>query len=276
MKLVLEGEPAELLQRGPDVLRTLAERIAREGSIEAQAVLELLHKAEEARPAGLKQRALRELKEELDQRYRRTMDRMVSEIAQTLEQRLAKSEASLQKSDEEIWIGTPVPAWLHERFPRPEDRGGGDTSPPHLTLLYVGSVPAALKPQVVEIVAAVAEMTPQFELRMSTGVDWFKNQHGKHIAHKTVDPESARRLADIHGSLRRLIEAAGVEVQHAGSTFTPHITLAYCDREHYEGPVPDGKWLVDRFDLHGASWLEQSFLLPTPPPWPKYQAESVF
>jgi 2'-5' RNA ligase len=139
----------------------------------------------------------------------------------------------------------PVPEELASLWPK--NRGGGDTTPPHFTLLFIGEYDQKKKPELLKLVGGIARETPPFRIRLEPGVAWFTSHDEKldhrEIAHKKPDTGSSAAMARLHQRLRTEIEDfLGHEVKHFKGPFKAHSTLRYEPKRSYNGEVPEGAW----------------------------------
>ena len=133
-----------------------------------------------------------------------------------------------------------IPEKFHDLFP--EDRGGNDNSPPHITVLYIGDVPEENIDSIVKICADVAQKFTPIECEFGE-VDTFPNGvYGvPHIVHIIASKE----LESLHHLLWGLIQKSGLDVEHR-FTYNPHTTLKYLpEGKKYNGKIPKGKFTVD-------------------------------
>jgi len=152
-----------------------------------------------------------------------------------------------------------VPEDLATQFPpAPEE----DTSPRHVTLLYVGDVPEDREEEFISLVKGVASSWGPFKAAFD-GLDFFK-----HV-------DKARRVfytrvkfnRDV-GALRSTLESKGFEVADSYPlAFNAHSTLDYVDGldTPYKGPVPNGSWKVEALEIWGLPEGEVEILLAPSP-----------
>jgi len=148
---------------------------------------------------------------------------------------------------EECGVFIRLPPELAAQFPEKSE----DSSPPHVTLCFIGHVPRSRTADLATALReALAGIAP-FELELDLYAE-FQNPEGATIAHMVpravgLWPE---RLAALHASIKSHVEARGVRVGHHPGPFRPHVTLAYVPAgQVYEGPKPKGRWRVDGVEL---------------------------
>lgn len=152
-----------------------------------------------------------------------------------------------------VGLFIPVPKHLAEQFP---SLGKEDTSPPHVTLLYVGDVPAGRKGDFEEVVtrALSRESGP---VMASLGEPDFFVHPGKDRRVWYSRVRFSKDVAEIRDRLWLALEEAGFEVQDSFPlAYNPHATLAYVDGEahshaRWEGVVPQGSWSFDGVEVWG-------------------------
>lgn len=147
----------------------------------------------------------------------------------------------------------PIPEALAKGFAPKEQ----DSSPPHVTVLYIGAVPRARFAELEDIIRDVAGDHDPLPLKFREGVEYFENDEGQTIANKGIDGQGLTRL---HQDLRREVEAAGFEIEHHDG-FIAHATLAYLDGPEYQGECPEGAWTARTIELWGLEPKEAIFPL---------------
>lgn len=189
------------------------------------------------------------------------LDRFVTHVGSALwppASRMAKTTGD----GKSVGFFIPVPEELAGQFP---SLGKEDTSPPHVTLLYVGTVPKARETEFVSIATTALSKQPGPVIATIGEPDFF------------VHPEKDRRVwysrvtfskdvAELRDRLWLALEDAGFKVAHSFPlAMFPHITLAYADGEAHEhspwkGDVPGGAWTFDSLEVWGLSKNVEVFL----------------
>lgn len=128
-----------------------------------------------------------------------------------------------------------------------------DPSPPHITMLYIGTATPEQAAALNETVRLQASTLPPVAIELTGEVGYFDNDRGdgstQRVAYAKVEIDAAQELHDL---LRAAASMHGIEVKHANynESFTPHVTLAYLAAgEEYDGPVPSGKWIADSLEV---------------------------
>lgn len=161
---------------------------------------------------------------------------------------LAKLRGLVESGDlESVGLFIPVPKKYTKGFP---SLGEEDSSPPHITLLYVGDLSPEDEERVIATVksevARGGMRAPEIEM---TDYGEFENHKGQIIPH--MIPRSDL-LVMYHNRLWDAIEKSGVEVKHHKNAFKPHVTLGYQDKgTTYNGPRPTGTWTAPAIEVWG-------------------------
>jgi 2'-5' RNA ligase len=129
-----------------------------------------------------------------------------------------------------------------------------DTSPPHITLAYVGScTPEQVKAAIDSLLVAFATLDP-FEVVLLGLGDFRVNFDDRRVAYATMNFSTDPQV--LHQTIVDALAEAGCTAKTYTNTdrFVPHLTLAYLgDLERYKGPVPRGSWMVHALEVwHGA------------------------
>jgi 2'-5' RNA ligase len=91
----------------------------------------------------------------------------------------------------------------------------------HLTLLFLGAVPEARVPQLVEAAGPVVAATPAMRVRLAGG-GWFGSRRRPQVAWAGLDGD-VTPLTDLAGRLARVARSLRLEVEDRA--FRPHLTL---------------------------------------------------
>lgn len=153
-----------------------------------------------------------------------------------------------------VGIFTRVPLLLAEQLP---DLFPHDLSPPHVTVLYCGSVPLARARHFCALVREVLEGSEPF--RVSFGDLGHFNTGKRELTPWFAWVHIERALRELRDRLRDVLLDAGFEVQDKGRDhWRPHATLAYLpDGEKYTDPVPVGEWKIMQYEVWGLPWVER-------------------
>jgi 2'-5' RNA ligase len=143
------------------------------------------------------------------------------------------------------YIYAPLPQAVHHYFPK--DRGGDDDSEPHCTILYVGEIQDSLIPKLKQILDEATSDMPPIKCSFGQlksfpggeyGVPWY------------VEIDADQALEQLHKSLWKNLENAGIDVQHRFKNYKPHATLKYLpEGKKYSGDIPVGDFSISVVEL---------------------------
>lgn len=138
----------------------------------------------------------------------------------------------------------------------PKERGGGDTTPPHFTLLFIGECDDKEVGIIKDCVKLVSSTTKPFDIRLNKKVSWFtskdESQEESEIAHKKPDKQSEKKMSTLYKDLRELIEKVlKRKVAHWDGSFLAHSTLKYCKDRNFKHDMPALEWEVNEINLSG-------------------------
>lgn len=142
-----------------------------------------------------------------------------------------------------------VPEHLAEMFPPapPED-----TSPRHVTLLYVGEVPAEHEGLFLEVVRGVLEGWGPVDAAFD-GLDYFIHpEKDRRVYYTRVKFD--RDMGALRDRLSHMLGEFGFTIEDAHPlAYNAHATLDYVDGlfSEYTGPVPSGDWQVTEIEVWG-------------------------
>lgn len=165
---------------------------------------------------------------------------------------------STEQSSESYGLFIRVPQPLASEFPPLTE----DSSPPHITFLYIGNQVTDLDKLIEDIRVALQDVKA-FRATLD-GVEYFRNETTvPHIAIE-LQPDIRPDREQLKASLLE----AGHTIQDHWPTYNPHITLAYvpnADKDYeWDGIVPEGSFMVDEIELWGDSPVMTFKLLPNP------------
>lgn len=151
-----------------------------------------------------------------------------------------------------------VPKDLAKHFPKKDT----DKSPPHITFLFVGPVPAEREEEFLEVCNQTLRNYGPIKVTMM-GYEEFQNQKGQTIPHVAIGFD--RDVAAIRRRLRSALMAEGFEVSDSFLGYKPHSTLAYLETgEEYDGPVPTGTFEVSEIEIWNLPRMKSISLAPIP------------
>ncbi len=147
-----------------------------------------------------------------------------------------------------VGLFIPLPVHLAKKFPTliPDD-----SSPSHVTLLYIGEVKEAKRQAA--LIDVLRQMCGRFywtsaEARLGD-IDHFDHGH-RIVPHLRV--EFSKDFSSFRRLLKQELEQAGFPVADSHVEYHPHVTLDYMDPEdEWKGPKPKGKWTFDQIEVWG-------------------------
>jgi 2'-5' RNA ligase len=152
-----------------------------------------------------------------------------------------------------------VPEYIARQFPS-IGKDGHDSSPPHITLLYIGQLPQAFEPRLFEVVQKVCENFKCFEVKLGK-LNKFVNEEKKEIVYHS--PIISKRLQLLHEMMKIEFQHAQLPYSTKFPEFKPHITIEYVnfgDMRKLPHVNPVGSWLVDSVWVWGTSEPKLYFL----------------
>lgn len=141
----------------------------------------------------------------------------------------------------ELGIFIKLPNEIARLYPKLDK----DSSPPHITVLYVGDVKADKKHQVIKAIKEIASQYDPIDIWID-GLAYFTNPKKEEIAHSMVE---AKGLAALSRDLWDEILRLGVKVENSFPDYTPHVTLQYGKKRDYDGPTPSGNFKCTELEI---------------------------
>ncbi len=166
-------------------------------------------------------------------------------------------EASLRKvsntgNGTSAGVFIPLPENLARQFPTLAE----DSSPPHVTLLFVGDVTGREK-VFAEVVRGFFTKERGPVLARLAGLDYFTTQTGR-VAFTRV--HFSTDMGALRDRLASCLQDAGFAVENSFPlAYTPHVTLRYTDNPDFrwKGEVPQGSWPFHSVELWGLPEIVQ-------------------
>jgi len=153
--------------------------------------------------------------------------------------------AKERKPWEEVGLFFPLPKHLAKQFP---SLGENDTSPSHITFLYVGEIAPEEGDRFLEVLQNIhGKWWPEVTATLGKLAHFEHPDKDRRVAH--VQVEFDKDLSGMKHRVRQELTDAGFVVQDSFPEYRPHVTLAYmdgADHPDYDGPIPEGSW-----DIHG-------------------------
>src|SRR3990167_8595196 len=103
--------------------------------------------------------------------------------------------------DNSVGLFIPIPQELSQQFPE-DGRQGEDSSPAHITLLYIGQFSQHLEPKLITIIKNVCDCTRPFPVRFAK-IRKFVNEKKQEIYHV---PVKSNRLIQLHNTLKNELQ----------------------------------------------------------------------
>jgi 2'-5' RNA ligase len=150
------------------------------------------------------------------------------------------------KKLEHVGIFIQLPDNLEKQYPRLAD----DSSPAHITTLYLGDQSSGDEDAIVAAAYAVAKETKPFKINIGNVGYFDKNKDGNKIAFTKIESSGLRSLR-IH--LTKELKKHGIKWKDKWGSFKPHVTLKYFEgiEGEYEGKVPSGSWICKELRVWG-------------------------
>jgi 2'-5' RNA ligase len=162
----------------------------------------------------------------------------------------AKATGTKCGDGESVGLFIPLPKNLAKKFP---SLGQEDTSPSHVTFLYIGDFKGnARQAELVDVLKDVCRRWWPVCKAVLGDVDYF-DHHDKdrRVPHVCVDFD--KDLSGFRQRVKQELTNAGIEVGDRFPEYKPHVTLAYMpgmDGE-WKGKVPKGSWDFDKMEVWG-------------------------
>ena len=155
---------------------------------------------------------------------------------------------------ESIGLFVRLPNKIALQFP---PRSEEDTSPPHITMLYIGSKTAKETDEIKSLIETELKQHSVLECEVG-GVGYFDTPDGI-VAYSKIDCPG---LEKIHKALHKVLTDNNIEVEHIDTKFIPHATIEYRDDKKYTGKESSGNFKIDCIELWGdSSSAKQSWTL---------------
>ena len=184
-------------------------------------------------------------------RERQVPDGVVGEkFGEYPKKKTAKATGTKCGDGSSVGLFIPLPKNLAKKFP---SLGQEDTSPSHVTFLYIGEYKdCAKQSELVRVLKDVCRRWWPVCQAVLGDVDYF-DHHDKdrRVPHVCVDFD--KDLSGFRQRVKQEITDAGLEVGDKFPEYKPHVTLAYMpgmDGE-WKGKIPKGRWDFDKMEVWG-------------------------
>jgi 2'-5' RNA ligase len=157
---------------------------------------------------------------------------------------------------EKVGLFIQVPEHIACQFP---PKPGEDSSPPHITLLYIGNLPPSFEAKLDEVVGNVCENFKRFTVKLGS-VKRFINDEQQKVYHS---PVISKRLQVLHKTLLTEFQFGQLPYSTKYPEFKPHITIEYVnpgESPKFTDLCPEGSWEVDSVWVWGISEPKLYFL----------------
>ena len=165
--------------------------------------------------------------------------------------KLAKAEGKKQWGGTSVGLFIPLPKRLAKKFP---SLGENDTSPSHVTFLYIGDVKGEKEQKhLIDTLKKVhGKWWPEVTGTLD-GLEHFNHpDKDRRVAHVKVDFD--KDLAGMRHRVKQELEDGGITVGDSFPEYKPHVTLEYMpgiDSPDYEGDIPEGTWKFKGMEVWG-------------------------
>lgn len=184
-------------------------------------------------------------------RERKVPDGVVGEkFGEYPKKKTAKATGTKCGDGESVGLFIPLPKNLAKKFP---SLGQEDTSPSHVTFLYIGDFKGSAKQE--ELVRVLKDVCRRWwpVCKAVLGELQYFDHHDKdrRVPHVSVDFD--KDLSSFRHRVKQELTDAGIEVGDRFPEYKPHVTLAYMpgmDAE-WKGKVPKGSWSFDKMEVWG-------------------------
>jgi 2'-5' RNA ligase len=163
--------------------------------------------------------------------------------------------AAVTGKGDSVGLFIPLPEDLAALYPKLTE----DTSPPHVTLLYVGEVPKDRELDFLAVLQDVLGKEPGPVQAWTNGVDKFVHPvRGRTVFYTPI--RFSRDMGSVRDKLTSALTDAGFEVENSFPlAYHAHTTLGYHDGTdlQWTGDVPDGAWEFNSVQVWGLSKVHE-------------------
>lgn len=185
-------------------------------------------------------------------------DVMTENLIQRVSSRHLAAQWKPAGNGSDVGFFIPLPIQIAMQFPSLGER---DSSPPHVTFLYVGDVPKEREADLIAAAAPVLSAVGNIRARLAQADSFKQPDTNTQVVYTSV--KFSTDLGAIRQRLIIALEEAGFKIEDISPLgWFPHVTMAYLpDLEaRYRGQVPTGTWDFDSIQIWGASELYDCFL----------------
>jgi len=144
---------------------------------------------------------------------------------------------------ESVGLFITLPSEIAEQYPT-EGKEGQDSSPPHLTLLYIGDIPTQFEEKILEVVKQVCENFRKFKVKIKKPRKWI-NDKNQTIYHS---PIASSKLVKLHDALKQAFDLNQIPYSKKYPDFKPHVTIEYVnegEQPKFQNIKPEGEFIVE-------------------------------
>lgn len=149
---------------------------------------------------------------------------------------LRKIAKKLNGKTDSAGIFIKLPKQIAKFFPFKKE----DSSPPHITVLYIGKISKEDKDLYLKVID-IALQKSKFGKVYLKDLKYFKNKDNQWIAHNPIECSG---LNEFRNMVWKACEALNLEIQDGYPKYKPHATYAYLDSKNY-----DKEYFTGSFDL---------------------------
>jgi 2'-5' RNA ligase len=164
--------------------------------------------------------------------------------------RVAKATGTKCGDGESVGLFIPLPKNLAKKFP---SLGHEDTSPSHVTFLYIGEFKDGKKQGILlERLKDICRRWWPMCHAVLGDLDYFdQDDHDRRVPHVCVDFD--KDLSGFKQRVKQELQDAGISVGDKFPEFKPHVTLAYMPGmdAKWKGRIPKGKWKFNEMEIWG-------------------------
>ena len=157
-----------------------------------------------------------------------------------------KQEQEFGKS---VGLFVPLPAHLAIQYPE-DGRTGEDSSPPHITVVYIGSFPKELEKKLVKLTQEICSNAKPFKVKL-TRTKTFFTENKQTIFHS---PVKSKKLTNFHSDIKNHFMNNQIQVDTKYPDYNPHVTIEYVnegDKPKYKGLHIIDEFVVDSVWIWG-------------------------
>lgn len=150
---------------------------------------------------------------------------------------------------ESVGLFILVPKDIACQFPS-QGKEGHDSSPPHITLLYIGAMPPMFEDKLKEVVKNICDHFKSFRVKLGNPKK-FTTPEGRRIYHS---PVKSRRLKLLNEVVKSELLRHQIPFSNKHPDFKPHVTIEYVEpgtKPKYRDLCPEGEWIVDSIWVWG-------------------------